>query len=79
MHNVPLRKLKIHENIQEYYRHVFSTYEQRTKETQDLQGKVNILDKRESELEVERPILIGESSKGQEGPSAQMSIVPYTN
>ena len=36
LHDVALNKEKIRENLQEKYRHVYSTYEIRTKETIDL-------------------------------------------
>ena len=36
MHDVALSKEKIYKDLQEKYRHVYSTYEQRTKEALDL-------------------------------------------
>ena len=50
-----------------------------TKDNIDLQIKIIMLGGMVSKLEVVRPLEIGETStRGQEGPSAQMSIVPYT-
>ena len=79
MRDVSLNKEKIHENLQQQYRHAYSTYENRTKEMLDLQGKVMVLEKKVSKLEVARPKETSESSKGKEGPSVQWNVVPYTH
>ena len=55
MHDIALHKEKAYEELQEKYRHVYSTYEQKTKETLDLQAKVMRLEKKITELEVARP------------------------
>ena len=36
MHDVALSREKMYEDLQEKYKHVYSSYEQRTKETLDL-------------------------------------------
>ena len=77
LHDLALNKEKIYENLDEKYRHVYSTYEQRTKETLDLQGKVIKLEKKVTDLEVFGPKKIGESSGGKTDPSTQWGIVPH--
>ena len=61
MHDISLHKEKAYEDLQEKYRHVFATYEQRTKETLDLQAKVMRLEKKIIELEASRPKIIGKA------------------
>ena len=43
LHDVALNKEKIHERLHEQYKHIFATYEQRKKDTLDLQCKISIL------------------------------------
>ena len=50
MNDVVVSKEKNHERLQEQYRHVFVAYEKREKEIQDLQGKVNTLEKKVSKV-----------------------------
>ena len=67
----------MYENLQEKYRHVHSSYEQRTKETQDLQGKVIELEKKVIELDAFRPNKMGESSRVQLDPSMKWAMVTH--
>ena len=77
MHDVALSKEKIYEDLQEKYRHVYFSYEQKIKETLDLQGKVMNLEKKILELEVGRPRENGESSKGQVSIIVQWNVLPF--
>ena len=51
LHDIALHNEKAYEDLQEKYRHVYSSYDQRTKETLELQGKVMRLEKKITELE----------------------------
>ena len=76
VHEVALRKEKIVENLHEQYRHVYYAYEQRTKETLDIQGKIIALERRILELEAKKPKETGESLKGQSTP---WFVMPYAH
>ena len=78
MHDIALHKEKAFEELQEKYKHVCSTYEQRTKETLDLQAKVMRLEKKIIELEEARPKSIGESSEMQPDPNTRCGKLPYS-
>ena len=77
MHDSSLRKENIHDDLQEKYKHVYSSYEQRTKEALDLQGKVMELEKKVIELEAFNPKQTSESLGAQMDPGMQWGTVPH--
>ena len=50
LHDIARHKEKAYESLEEKYKHVYSSYEQRTKETLDLQGKLMRLEKKITKL-----------------------------